>query len=127
MKNYIIICLMALIGLTACEDTNERVFKQHLYKHLSDAEEFMNTAVEGPNEGNYRIGSKAILSDAIEAGYTIYWDLNSTQKTVDEYCGTIDDALYAFKMSVNPSLANLRSLLSDAEALIESANENGVA
>lgn len=127
MKNYIIICLMALISLTACDDNNERVFKQHLYKHLTDAEEFMNTAVEGPSEGDYRIGSKAILSEAIETGYTIYWDLNSTQKAVDEYCGTIDDALYTFKMSVNPSLANLRSLLSDAEALIESAKENGVA
>ncbi|WP_300877921.1 hypothetical protein [uncultured Bacteroides sp.] len=127
MKNYIIICLMALIGFTACEDTNERVFKQHLYKHLTDAEEFMNTAVEGSNEGDYREGSKAILSAAIDDGYTIYWDLNSTQEAVDNYCGTIDDALYTFKMSVNPSLANLRSLLSDAMALVESAKENGVA
>lgn len=39
---------MALFCLTACEDNNERVFKQHLYKHLTDAKAFMETAVEGP-------------------------------------------------------------------------------
>lgn len=46
MKNDIILCLMALFCLTACEDNNERVFKQHLYKHLTDAKAFMETAVE---------------------------------------------------------------------------------
>lgn len=127
MKNYIIICLMALFCLTACEDDNERVFKQHLYKHLTDAEAFMETAVEGPNEGDYRQGSKAVLSAAIEDGYEIYWDMNSTQEAVDSYCTTIDEALYTFKMSVNPSLATLRSLLTDAAALLESASDNGVA
>lgn len=126
MKNDIILCLMALFCLTACEDNNERVFKQHLYKHLTDAKAFMETAVEGPNEGNYREGSKAILSAAIDEGYAIYWDLNSPQETVDGYCRTIDEALYTFKMSVNPSLTNLRSMLSDATALIESAAANGV-
>lgn len=126
MKKYIILCLTALFCLTACEDDNERVFKQHLYKHLTDAETFMETAVEGPDEGDYREGSKAILSAAIDDGYAIYWDISSTQETVDEYCGTIDEALYTFKMSVNPSLANLRSMLADATELVESAKANGV-
>ncbi len=126
MKNYILICLMALFCLTACEENDGRVFKQHLYKHLTDAEAFMNTAVEGPEEGDYRQGSKAALSAVINEGYSIYWDLNSTQETVDGFCKTIDDALYTFKMSVNPSLANLRSLLSDAAALLDIAADNGV-
>lgn len=117
---------MALLCLTACDEDNGRVFKQHLYKHLTEAETFMETAVEGPNEGDYREGSKAILNTAIQDGYALYWDMNATQEAVDGYCTTIDEALHTFKMSVNPSLENLRSLLSDAMALIESAQENGV-
>lgn len=126
MKNYIIISLAALFCLTACETEFERVFKQHLFSYLTETQIILDSAEEGTEEGKYKIGSKDILQQVIDEGYSIYWDPNSKQETVDGYINIISEAVDTFKLSINPSLANIRSLLIEAASLIEIAEQNGV-
>lgn len=126
MKKFIFISMIAAFCLTACETEFVRVFKQHLYSQLTETQTFMDKAVEGTEEGQYKIGSKAILKEAIDKGYSIYWDSQAGQETVDDYCTQITEALATFKLSMNPSFDNLRSLLVQASELIEIAKQNGI-
>lgn len=126
MKKYLLVSLLLVLCLCACESTFERVFKQHLHSQLVDAQNVMDGAEEGTTEGSYRIGSKAALKEAIDKGYIIYYDMSASQETVDSYCDSITKAVNTFKMSVNPSLTNLRALIADATDLIAVATENGV-
>jgi len=126
MKKYIICCIMAIVCLTACDTQIERVFKQHLYSELLNAQSIHDEAEEGQEEGQYIVGSKAALQTVLDEGYAIYYNQDATQQEVDDYCATITDAVAEFKVSINPILSNLREMLVQAAELIETARENNI-
>lgn len=122
----ILFSILTILCLAACESEYERVFKQHLYSQLLDAQAMLDNATEGTGEGEHRPGSKATLETVIDGGYTLYWDAQATQQAVDDYCGTVETAVQEFNVAVNPSLSNLRSLLVQAQALVNIAEEHSI-
>ena len=121
MKKNIIAIILAIICMAACQKPYERVFKQHLYKAATEAQAFLDEAQEGSEEGQYKVGSKAVVQADIDEGLTLYWDNSATQKAVDDCCIRINEKLEAFKKSVNPVLTDLRSLLEKAAAVLTDA------
>lgn len=122
----ILLNIVAILCLAACESEYERVFKQHLYSQLLEAQSILDNATEGTGEGEHRPGSKATLQAVIDGGYTLYWDAQAAQQAVDNYCGTVEAAVQTFNAAVNPTLSNLRSLLVQAQMLVETAGNYNI-
>lgn len=121
MRKSIIVTMLVVICMTACQKPYERVFKQHLYEAATEAQSFLDEAQEGTEEGQYKIGSKAVVQTEIDEGIALYWDPSATQTAVDESCIRINEKLDAFKKSVIPVLSNLRELLQKAESVLKDA------
>lgn len=122
----ILMGIVAILCLAACETEFERVFKQHLYSQLLEAQAVLDSATEGTGEGEHRPGSKATLQAVIDEGYVLYWDEQAGQQAVDDFCGVVEAAVQEFNAAVNPSLGNLRSLLAQALQLVETAGQYGI-
>ena len=126
MKKIITI-ILAVLCLAACEKPYERVFKQHLYKSATEAQEFLDSAEEGDGEGQYKPGSKAVVQADINEGLELYWDKSATQEAVDNCYNKLNVDLAAFKKSINPVLSTLRQLIEKAEqVLVEAESQEGV-
>lgn len=126
MKQIIAI-ILAVLCLAACEKPYERVFKQHLYKSATEAQEFLDSAEEGDGEGQYKPGSKSVVQADINEGLELYWDKSATQEAVDNCYKKLNEDLAVFKKSINPVLSTLRQLIEKAEqVLVEAESQEGV-
>jgi endo-1,4-beta-D-glucanase Y len=80
--------------------TSVAVDKSLLASSLSTAQSIYNTATEGTAVGNYPVGSKATLLNAITAAQTVYNNTSATQTQVDNAKTTLDAAVATFQASI---------------------------
>jgi uncharacterized protein YjdB/endo-1,4-beta-D-glucanase Y len=88
--------------------------KSALATAISSAQTTYTAAVEGTIEGQYPVGSKAILQTAITAATTVNANKLATQAQVDQAKTDLLAALAAFKLKVIPP-AVISTLIFDAE------------
>ncbi|NOU98866.1 family 43 glycosylhydrolase [Paenibacillus planticolens] len=87
------------IQITGANDLN----KEALNTLIAQAQAAVNGAVEGSVPGQYPIGSKAVLQAAIDTAIAASANASS-QAEIDQAASILNQALQAFKNSVNTSL-----------------------
>lgn len=76
------------------------VDKTKLNTSIATANSLYATAVEGVLKGNYPVGAKATLMDAINAAKSVYDAAGSSQVEVNQATTVLNEAIEAFKASV---------------------------
>jgi len=82
-------------------DLPSLVQKGALEAAISQATDLHNGAKEGTGNGEYAVGSKATLMDAIEDAEDVVNDDNADQDDVDQAVKTLEDAVFAFIDGLN--------------------------
>lgn len=108
--------IMALYGCK--DDSNDRVFKQYLLSRINEAEELMNNAVLGIEEGEYKEGALAVISGEIEKARKIYWDTSISQQDVDVCYDGLSEALMRFGDYMHPYKSVMQDMISLCKDLI---------
>ncbi|MFJ7936078.1 alpha-L-fucosidase [Sporosarcina sp. NPDC096371] len=96
----------------------ESVEKDGLRNLIIESQDVHDTAVEGTEVGEYPVGSKAVLNEAIEAAKKVEGNPTSTQAQVDAASSELQSALDTFKSTVNaPTLgaAEMKTLVEQLE------------
>jgi uncharacterized protein YjdB len=92
---------LAVINLQAAVDLFEAleitVDRAVLYSTMSEALALNNGAVEGEENGQYPIGSKANLMTAINAAQTVYNNASSTQAQINQAIADLNSAIDTFE------------------------------
>lgn len=82
-------------------DLPSLVQKDALVSAIEDATALHNGATEGTGNGEYAIGSKAVLMDAIEAAQAVADDADADQGEVDAAIETLANAVTVFVNGIN--------------------------
>ncbi|MBK8808428.1 MAG: CIA30 family protein [Bacteroidales bacterium] len=102
------------------------VVKTALVNSISSAQSIHNSAVEGAAVGNYPVGSKATLLNAITAAKTVNGNASATQLQVDNAKAILDGAVVTFQNSVIVTVVDkqaLQAAISAAQTFVNSINE----
>ncbi len=124
--NLAVINLQAAVDLfNALEITTDRTV---LYTTISDANTLHDDAVEGEENGQYPVGSKADLMTAINAAQTVYDNVSSTQAQIDQAVADLNSAVDTFEalqISIEPLDVSLLSATIDvANSKLDLAVDN---
>lgn len=103
---------------------------------IDDAFTLLNNAEEGEEEGMYQAGLKASLLQMIQKAEGIAEDEQSTQDQVDKAVMELIEAIYAFKLAVNPEqilhvfsaipyYGDIQNYFQNSESIWEVVKEDG--
>lgn len=92
---------------------------------ISTANSYYSTSTEGTSAGQYPVGSKATLLNAINAATTVKNAAASSQVQVDNANSTLQTAINTFLQSVNPSVdkSELVAAITNANGIYTNAVE----
>lgn len=79
------------------DDPEVEVDKTQLSAKIDEANDLLDASVEGTAEGQFQVGSKAVLEDAIEIAQQVNDSETVTQVQVDNATTALDQAIVAFK------------------------------
>lgn len=99
----------------AFKDKVNNVDKSALKTLITEATNFLSTAVEGTAPGTYPAGSKTSLQSVIDAAQSVVDNASATQANVNESKANLESALANFKASVNKEQAYVAEMLADNE------------
>ncbi|URN94235.1 MAG: DNRLRE domain-containing protein [Candidatus Pristimantibacillus lignocellulolyticus] len=85
----------------AHEFTVVQVDRTALNDLINTAQSTHDAALEGTNAGQYPVGSKAVLQDAIHSAADVAKDTDATQLQINEAVATLNTALETFKSAVS--------------------------
>lgn len=112
------------VSLTSCEkEEYNRVFKYYFEAELDSAYTRIKKAVEGTEEGLYKIGSKDIYKKSADSWREIGGAKGAVQQIVDEaYMGLIE-AYNTFENSKNPMISEFVDLINECKFMLENTEE----
>lgn len=112
-------------AISAFKNAMITVDKTKLNTSITTANSLYATAVEGVLKGNYPVGAKAILMDAINAAQSVYGGAGSSQAEVNQATTTLNAAIETFKASViTVDKSNLSFTLQKANTSLLKAEGN---
>ncbi|MDZ7342240.1 MAG: hypothetical protein ONB27_12860, partial [candidate division KSB1 bacterium] len=74
--------------------------RQELAQAIQDANALFNNSIEGMDEGQFAIGSKAILQSAIDAAQAAFNSDSLTSQQIDQAIAALYDACMTFESGV---------------------------
>ncbi len=86
----------SMVSFYACSDDDDDdiiVDKTELAAKIQEAEDLIENTSEGTAEGQYQIGSQAILQEVIDLAKTVYNDAEATQVQVDNAVVNLTQAI----------------------------------
>ncbi|MEP0366308.1 MAG: LamG-like jellyroll fold domain-containing protein [Cyclobacteriaceae bacterium] len=94
-----IFSLVAVSMLASCsdDDPETKVDKTQLSVKITEANDVLDASVEGTAEGQFQIGSKAVLEAAISLAQQVNDSEEVTQEQVDNATTSLDQAILDFK------------------------------
>ncbi|MEH7382943.1 alpha-L-fucosidase [Bacillus sp. JJ1533] len=91
---------------------------------IKDASDIHDVAVEGPNVGEYPVGTKETLNDAILAAIQVQEEVFATQQQVDDAVTTLQEALDSFMSSIN--VEGDKTELTELIKIAQNVHENAI-
>ncbi|MEP1893558.1 MAG: hypothetical protein ABJJ14_17875, partial [Cyclobacteriaceae bacterium] len=94
-----IFSLVAVSMLASCsdDDPETKVDKTQLSAKITEANDVLDASVEGTAEGQFQIGSKAVLEAAVSLAVQVNDSEDVTQDQVDNATTSLDQAILDFK------------------------------
>ena len=114
-------------ALTIAINSLVNVDRTILASTISTAETTVAGALEGNKNGQYPVGSKAVLNTAIQTAKTVYNKVSVSQSEIDAANSALIAALNAFNASViviSVDKTDLLLAIGDAHSAIKKADEN---
>src|SRR5690349_18964693 len=123
MKSFklYIIAIVSLLFVTGCDKDDvdiNRVFNNYLLAQIDSAESFKLSIIEGANEGQYKVGSKALLQAKIDKAKAVYNNSASNQAVTDTAYFQLLLDIQNFSDQMNPYISVLSSLIQEGEDLV---------
>lgn len=111
---------MAVLMVACSENDNyeNRVFKQYLINLVRDTRAMALYVVEGDDEGQYMSGAREVLNIVADEGENLYYNPNTSQAQVDDYCTVLKEAAIEFEDKMHPFLSRFDILAANTEYCI---------
>ena len=107
------------------QDYSAITFRNYLGYEISNAENLLDEKVEGVLEGEYKEGSKQAYQSVVDASRTVYTNSGANQKAIDAAYENLLKAGEDFYDHMNPFISAFRDLITYAEFIVASTEENG--
>ena len=103
------------LAIAAFESKQIVVEKNQLINAIDEAQEEHDAAVEGEANGQYAVGAKAVLQEAIDAAQDVLDDAGATQAEVNAALAALAEAITTFEAKkVTVNLIQLTNAIRDA-------------